>query len=125
MSTMSEAKKVNVLGTDYTIRRVDSGQDEYMEKMHYGGYCDAGNLEIVILNLKSTKEWENDSDECIRRKENETLRHELFHAFLNESGLQWNSLTVDSAWAKNEEMVDWLAIQSPKIFKLFKELDIL
>lgn len=125
MSTMSEAKKVNVLGTDYTIRRVDSGQDEYMEKMHYGGYCDAGDLEIVILNLKSTKEWESCSDECIRRKENETLRHELFHAFLNESGLQWDSHTPDSAWAKNEEMVDWLAIQSPKIFKLFKELDIL
>lgn len=125
MSAMAETKKISVLGTEYTIRRVDSGQDEYMEKMHYSGYCDSGTLEIVILNLKSTKEWENYTDECIKRKENETLRHELFHAFLNESGLQWSSFTPDSAWAKNEEMVDWLAIQSPKIFKLFKELDIL
>ena len=24
-------------------------------------------------------------------------------------------------WAKNEEMVDWFAIQSPKIFKLFEK----
>lgn len=122
---MDKCVKVNVLGTEYTIRRVDDGQDEYMKKMHYGGYCDSNSLEIVILNLKTTEEWKNDSDESIRRQENETIRHELFHAFLNESGLQWNSLTTDSAWAKNEEMVDWLAIQSPKIFKVFEELGVL
>ena len=25
------------------------------------------------------------------------------------------------AWAQNEEMVDWFAIQSPKIFRAFRE----
>lgn len=49
------------------------------------------------------------------------LRHELMHAFLNESGLSANSTVPDCAWAKNEEMVDWFAIQSPKIFKVFSE----
>ena len=112
--------KINVLGTDYTLRRVDNGQDEYMEKMHYGGYCDGGTKEIVILNLKSCPEWEKDPDEVIKAKENETIRHELIHAFLNESGLQWNSFTPDNAWAKNEEMVDWFAIQMPKMLKAFE-----
>lgn len=118
------ARKVSVLGTDYTIRFVEHGQDEYMEKMSFGGYCDSGAKEIVILNLKTCPEWEKDPDVVIETKESETVRHELIHAFLNESGLQWNSNSVD-AWAKNEEMVDWFAIQSPKIYKIFNVLGVL
>ncbi len=45
-----------------------------------------------------------------------TLRYEIMHAFLNESGLSDSSNQYGGAWAKNEEMVDWFAIQSPKIF---------
>ena len=52
------------------------------------------------------------------------LRHEIIHAFLFESGLECNSLKTYN-WAENEEMVDWFAIQSPKIFILYKELNIL
>lgn len=118
------ARKVSVLGTDYTIRFVEHGQDEYMEKMSFGGYCDAGAKEVVILNLKTCPEWEKDPDAVIEQKESETVRHELIHAFLNESGLQWSSNSVD-AWAKNEEMVDWFAIQSPKIYKIFNDLGVL
>ena len=47
------------------------------------------------------------------------------HAFLNESGLQSAANACDGSWARNEEMVDWFAIQSPKIYKVFAELDIL
>lgn len=119
------AKKVSVLGTDYTIRFVEQGQDEDMEKMHYAGYCDGVTHEIVILNLKSCDDWKNELESTIERKHNCTVRHELIHAFLNESGLQWDSFTPQEAWAKNEEMVDWFAIQSPKIFKLFQELGVL
>lgn len=53
------------------------------------------------------------------------LRHEIMHAFLNESGLSESSNQHDGAWAKNEEMVDWYAIQSPKIFAVYQSLDIL
>lgn len=112
--------KINVLGTEYTLRRVDDGKDEFMEKMQYGGYCDDRIKEIVILNLKSIPDWEKEPDAAIQAKENETIRHELIHAFLSESGLQWDSHTPDKAWAKNEEMVDWFAIQMPKIYKAFE-----
>lgn len=51
-----------------------------------------------------------------------TLRHELIHAFLNESGLSENaSVPADCGWAKHEEMIDWIAIQFPKMVKAFKE----
>lgn len=112
--------KIDVLGTKYNIRRVNHGEDEYMDKMYFGGYCDAVAKEIVLLNLKSTPDWKDDPEEMINRKESETFRHELIHAFLNESGLQWDSVRVDH-WAKNEEMVDWFAIQFPKLLKAFKE----
>jgi hypothetical protein len=116
------AKFVNVLGTKYHIRWVDSGEDEYMEKMSFGGYCDARTKEIVILDLKTTPEWKNDKIEVIRTIEKETLRHEIVHAFLNESGLQWNSFTPERAWAKNEEMVDWISLQGPKIFEAWQKV---
>lgn len=48
------------------------------------------------------------------------FRHEIMHAFLYESGLDGQSCNVD-CWAKNEEMIDWFALQSKKIFKAFKK----
>lgn len=119
------AKKVSVLGTDYTIRFVEQGQDEYMEKMHFAGYCDGTAHEIVILNLKSCDDMKNEPESSVECRHNCTVRHELTHAFLNESGLKWDAFTPQESWAKNEEMVDWFAIQSPKMFKLFQELGVL
>ena len=43
------------------------------------------------------------------------IRHELIHAFLFESGLD------AASWAMNEEMVDWFALQAPKLMKAFEE----
>ncbi len=117
--------QIDVLGTQYTIIRVNHGQDEYMEKMHFGGYCDGNTKKIVVLNLKTVPEWTEEPDAVITLKERETIRHELIHAFLNESGLQWNTFPEEKAWAKNEEMVDWFAIQMPKLIKAFRDADAL
>lgn len=116
--------KIDVLGTKYTIKRVNLGQDEYMEKMRFGGYCDGGTKTIVILNMKSVPDWKGEPEEIIRQTEAQTIRHELIHAFLNESGLKQNSITPE-AWARNEEMVDWFAIQMPKLLKAFRDADCL
>ena len=84
--------KIDVLGTKYNLRRVNFDQDEFMRKMNYGGYCDNNTKEIVILNLKSTPDWASAQEEVIQRMEKCTIRHELVHAFLNESGLQWKDV---------------------------------
>jgi hypothetical protein len=115
-------KTANILGTKYTLHKVSLGQDEYMTKMDFGGYCDGKAKKIVILDLKTVPDWMNEPKESIARQERETIRHEIIHAFLNESGLSWNALPNERAWAKNEEMVDWIAIQFPKIAKVFREL---
>lgn len=119
---MKVIKKVNILGTKYEICRVKAGENEYMEKMHYGGLCTTVDHRIYILDLSSTPEWADEPLEIRQAMEACTKRHEIIHAFFNESGLQWNSFAPEQAWAKNEEMVDWFAIQSPKIFKAFQEV---
>ena len=52
------------------------------------------------------------------------LRHEIIHAFLSESGLQSN-FEHSQQFGHEETIVDWFAIQFPKIFKVFQELDIM
>ena len=115
--------KINILGTTYSIRKVDAGEDEYMDRMEFGGYCDGDSKEIVVLNIRTLPDFSKEPLAVTKRREKETLRHEIIHAFLNESGLKWNALPNERAWSKNEEMVDWIAIQFPKILKVFVELE--
>lgn len=117
--------KVNILGTEYSIEFKDLKDDDYAKKENVAGYCDELTKKIVIINYNSFEDTKNCDIEMCKYSEKWTLRHELYHAFFNESGLSNCSLTLTGCWAKNEEMIDWLAIQSPKIFKLFNELDIL
>lgn len=115
--------KVNILGTEYSlIFKCDEKvcKDMNVEIGDCGGYCNSYSHEIVVAILDTCIDKESAKEEL--RKAN--LRHEIIHAFFNESGLGFNANSSD-CWAKNEEMVDWFAIQSPKIFKVFKELDLL
>lgn len=54
-----------------------------------------------------------------------TLRHEVIHAFLFESGLSASSLVYEGAWATNEGMVDYFAVMWCKINKIFNKLKVL
>lgn len=116
-------RTVNILGTEYRITyKSDADVCAVMEVPigECGGYCSAYAKEIIIANLDHSTGSEAENEAL--RKEN--LRHELIHAFLNESGLSYNANGTD-CWPKNEEMVDWFAIQAPKIFKVFSCLDLL
>ena len=53
--------------------------------------------------------------------EKTNLRHELIHAFLFESGLDGNSIWGNGDNDHPEQVVEWLALQFPKILKVFKE----
>lgn len=120
-----ENRKINILGTKYRIEIHKVSEDSFMEEKQVAGYCEEENKLIVVADMSEEKYFvgmDEKAQEAYRKK---TLRHEIMHAFLNESGLSDDSNRFDSAWAKNEEMVDWFAIQSPKIFKVFVELGIL
>lgn len=108
-------KEINILGTTYKLyENVDP--KELPEGM-------GGLTELYSKNIKIVDYSKFDCDTSIELVK-QTIRHELVHAFLFESGLAGNSFQ-NGAWADNEEIVDWIAMQTPKMFKLFKELDIL
>lgn len=106
---------VNIMGVPYDILIKQEAEDEMLKEAD--GYCDTSTKEIVINDFKNDKRVTYKSVEYLHKQ---TLRHEIIHAFLHESGLWVNSLGI-TAWAMNEEMVDWIAKQFPKILKAFNE----
>ena len=116
---------VNILGTPYTITIKKYNDDEAFSKEGIDGYCYSHTHQIVVCDMSTYKGWEHEPVEVIEGQQKETLRHEIVHAFLNESGLKSNSNSVDNAWARNEEMVDWIAIQGQKIYAAWQEADAL
>lgn len=112
-------RTVNILGMEYTI--IFKNDEDVCAAMNVnvggcGGYCSDFAKEIIIANLNACTDSEQEKEELRRRN----IRHEIVHAFLNESGLTANANGVD-CWSKNEEMVDWFAIQGPKIWKAWQE----
>ena len=114
---MREPKKINVLGTEYTIFF-----DVLEESMPDGadGCMDQSVKNIRIALMKPDKNSLFDLEEY-RKK---VLRHEIIHAFFYESGL-WNNSGSSESFGTDETITDWFAIQFPKILKAFKEADAL
>lgn len=117
--------KVSILGTEYRIETHKVSEDEWLEKKHLAGYCGEESKLIVVADMSEKTYFDgmDEREQEIYRKK--VLRHEVIHAFLNESGLSDSASVPGGSWAKHEEMVDWFAIQSPKIFAVFMELGIL
>ena len=107
-------KSVNILGTQYKIIIIP--EDDYRHKRDADGWCDSSSKELLLFNFTQDLDSQRDLSEY----QKQVLRHEIIHAFLFESGLSVNSSRSNS-WAMNEEMIDWMAIQEPKIHKAFKE----
>ena len=106
-------KKVNVLGTEYTI--IESSVDKDAKLDNQDGYCDTSIKVCVVDGMKTT---DNQAKANLPEYKKSVIRHELIHAFLYESGLDGSAY-----WAVSEEMIDWLAIQFPKLLQAFKDAD--
>lgn len=110
-------KTVNILGTEYEV--IMDAPDEMLPE-DADGAMDHSVKRIVVAKFESNRNSIKDLD--VYRKK--VLRHEVIHAFLFESGL-WNNSGNVTAWGQSEEIADWFAIQSPKIMKVFEELEVL
>ena len=109
MATKLKDKIVNILGENYTIGFSTEKDDPELKNL--SGYCLPTRKKIVID--KDTK------DPDVTRKW--VIRHEIVHAFLYESGLD-----KEAPWADAEEqLVDWIALQLPKMVKAMQEADAL
>lgn len=119
---IKKEKTINVLGTEYEF--ITGADPEDKDMVGYDGACFYNRKQIKIVDFSKKSGWKDEPKESIEMKFKEVARHEIVHAFLKESGLAVSSLNAE-AWAENEEMVDWIALQFPKMYQVFKELDIL
>lgn len=112
------ANKVNVMGTEYQVIKVNRDQYKVCESLD--GWCDVYGKKIYYVDPETDP---NHDPIAISPKEliKQVLRHEIVHAFFTESGLTFNSCAFDSAWAVNEEMIDWIAWNGEKLHKAWKE----
>jgi len=113
--------KANVLGTEYKIY-YDTKEDNPKMKGS-NGYTELCAKEIHIDRSWFEGAKDDPNPEWILKDLYKygikVIRHELVHAFILESGL-----SECCAWAENEELVDWIARQFPKMYKVFSELNI-
>lgn len=116
--------KIKILGSKYEIEKRKIEDDPMLQNEHLLGYCCYHLKKIVIAEMPKEGWWEYTTDEEKELQSKSTLRHEIIHAFLYESGLYGEAHIPQNGWALNEEMVDWIALQSPKIYKCFKKLKI-
>lgn len=108
------AIKISILGTEYTISKGNAFEDALLETNQ--GYCDNTRKKIVINELRPELGSKIDIEPVQKR----VLRHEIIHAFLFESGLDENS-----DWGTDETLVDWIALQFPKLEEAFKKVNCL
>lgn len=112
---MQELHAVNVLGTEYKIILTTEKEDPRLKELN--GCCDQSTKEILIEKDIPEDDHSLRDFESFRRR---VIRHELVHAFLYESGLH-----EQCYWATNEEIIDWIAIQLPKMLNVISKVNCL
>lgn len=105
--------EINILGTEYKIKQTSDKKDERL--IDRDGYCD---VYEKVIGLETDHNW-NDPH-CINNIDQfykKIKRHEIIHAFFHESGLE--------DYGENEQLVDWIAWQFPKILKVINDINAL
>lgn len=120
-------KSVDILGVKYKIevRKVEDdarlSDDESRE-----AYTNAFKKLIVLSDCSDESQYPYTSKDIIYRNERykHILRHEITHAFVYESGLGCTANPSKCPLYYDEQTVDWIAIQGPKLYKIWEKLGI-
>lgn len=113
--------KITVLGQEYVIEQHSKESDPRLEG--FDGYHAPYEKKIVIaqdiVDKAEGRNLEPDDTGRLDRYLRHIYRHEIMHAFFNESGITYQ-------YSRDEEdfLVDWFARQYPKIKKIFEELGV-
>ena len=117
-------KTVTILGTRYQIEIHKISEDKMLSDNSWAGYCCGEKPLIVLADLDDNEHFRFVDEEEKDRYFKASLRHEIIHAFLNESGLKDN-FEHANRMGHEETMVDWVALQFPKIAAVYNELGIM
>lgn len=102
---------VDILGTRWAVVSENFGNKDF------DGLTDFTTRTIKVRN-DNVQEFDN-FKELYKR----TVRHEVLHAFMIESGLDSNFNHPE--YGHDETFVDWVAIQFPKILVAYSKLGVL
>ena len=103
--------KLDILGTEYTFTETTPHADPRLFDTE--GYIDKYTKTIAVDTDYNENHPSSIGDLPAHR--NKVKRHEIIHAFFTESGM--------SEWHRNEQLVDLLAWQFPKLLEAFKKTD--
>lgn len=102
---------VDILGTRWAVVSENFGNKDF------DGLTDFTTRTIKVRN-DNVQEFDN-FKELYKR----TVRHEVLHAFMIESGLDSNFNHPE--YGHDETFIDWVAIQFPKILVAYSKLGVL
>lgn len=111
--------EISILGVSYALHYATREQDEMLRVGGCDGYTDTSTKIIVVRDYTDNERQEPEALLDLDAYKRKCMRHEIVHAFLYESGLSASGNNVE-AWPINEEMVDWMAIQGPKLYDAWK-----
>lgn len=106
--------RLSILGVPYTLQYKFGDKDKGLTD-DCDGYCDTSTKRIVVRDYTQAEREQPNRLQDLDAYKRKCMRHEIAHAFLYESGLSVDGADC-SAWPTNEEMVDWIAIQGPKLY---------
>ena len=109
-------EKISILGQEYTIFK--GTEKQYPTLKDANGYVDLYAKKIIIDETFGSPDSGFKSEKPVLVI-NHLYRHEIIHAFFSESGISYN-LTNE----EEEALVDWIALQFPKMKKVFADLDV-
>ena len=107
--------KVNILGQEYEVIKCNDKENPKLKVRQANGLAELYSKEIIINTEASTEDEETYKN--LAEYEKKVIRHEIVHAFFHEAGL--------SDYCHDEQLVDWIALQIPKMKKAMEETDCL
>ena len=115
--------RLTILGTEYTVSRYKESEHSFFKNFEKCGMCDEMLKEIAIIDTADLPNAADYSEEWFKEYEKEIIRHEIIHAYFNESGLKDSGHRYFDSVFKDEELIDWIAIQGKKIYKTWMEAE--
>ena len=107
-------KKINVLGTEWTIKVLDP-DDNRLTEMDCTGLCEAYTKEIYVKDRTSIHDFRQylNIEDFLKK----VIRHEIIHATFFETG--------NAKYYEDEDLTEILAHLVPKMAKVMTELNLM
>lgn len=102
---------INILGTEYKLIETTGSEDPRLEGAH--GWCGSYEKTILVEREIFTHAQGGAIEQTRIDRSKFIKRHEITHAFFNESGLD--------DYSQNEQLVSWIARQFPKMLEVFEK----